>query len=194
MKALSDVGSFLGLAAAYGNLDLGGDVVEPGAFTKTLQDRGSELPILWAHDVAQPVGLGRVSDISAGLRIEGTLDLDVQAGKEAYSRLRKGIVKGLSIGYRVVADTIVNGVRHLKQLDLYEVSLVALPMNPAALVTSVKAQIGSVRDFEAYLHRAGWSNNESKRLASRGWPGLESDEPDGGAEELLTWLRQQNRR
>ena len=51
IKSLSADGSFEGLAAVYGNVDLGGDVIEPGAFNKTLAEKNFEVPILWQHDM-----------------------------------------------------------------------------------------------------------------------------------------------
>jgi hypothetical protein len=35
IKSLSDGGTFQGLAAVYGNVDLGGDSIAPGAFAST---------------------------------------------------------------------------------------------------------------------------------------------------------------
>ena len=103
-KALTEAGQFEGLASVYGVQDLGNDVVEPGAFRETLEKRGREIPILWGHDLQNPVGLGTLTDTAAGLAIKGQLDLDVQAGREAYSRLQKHIVRGLSIGFRVAGE------------------------------------------------------------------------------------------
>lgn len=137
---LSDTGTFEGIASVYGNKDSYGDVVEPGAFTKTLQERGDEVPLLWSHDITNPVGIGKVSDTSTGLAIKGALDLDTQAGRDAYSRMRKGIAKGLSIGYAVLNDAwdAQRKVRRLLEVKLYEVSLVVFPANELATVTGVK--------------------------------------------------------
>lgn len=137
---LNDSGTFEGIASVYGNKDSYGDVVEAGAFTKTLQERGDEVPLLWSHDITNPVGTGKVSDTSTGLAIKGTLDLDTQAGRDAYSRMRKGIAKGLSIGYSVLNDAwdSQRKVRRLLEVKLYEVSLVVFPANELATVTGVK--------------------------------------------------------
>jgi HK97 family phage prohead protease len=186
IKAVEDSGQFEGLAATYGGVDLGGDRILPGAFTESLK-RGAERPVLWAHDQAAPIALGVLSDSAEGLRIKATLDLDTQAGREAHSRLRKRIVRGLSIGFNVLDRFYDAGVRVLKAIDVLEVSLVAVPMDPRAQVTSVKSGITTIRDYERFLHEAGWSKSEATRLASHGWRGLAA-EPDGEA-ELLAWLR-----
>lgn len=129
LKEANEAGEFTGLASVYGNRDLGGDVVERGAFTKTLRERGSEVPILWQHDQKNPIGLGTLTDSADGLLIKGKLDLDIPEGQRAYSGLKKGYLKGLSIGYDVVKQKYAGNDRHLTELKLYEVSTVTLPMN-----------------------------------------------------------------
>ncbi len=186
----NEAGLFEGLASTYGNVDMGRDVVERGAFSDTLQKRGAEIPILWSHDHANPVGLGQLSDSAEGLRIKGELDLDTTSGKEAYSRIRKRIVKGLSIGYRIPENGSVmeKDIRRLKRVDLYEVSLVAIPMNDRARVTAVKS---SIRDFEAMLREGGYSKSEATRIASCGYSkGLALPEEDPLEAQLAEWLRE----
>jgi HK97 family phage prohead protease len=140
LKDVGDDGVFKGVASVYGNTDLQNDQVQRGAFTKTLAERGTEVPILWQHDQTMPIGLGTLTDSPDGLLITGKLDLDIAEGKRAYSGLKKGYIKGLSIGYDVVKSGYTTaGVRQLKELKLYEVSTVTFPANEDATVTSVKA-------------------------------------------------------
>jgi HK97 family phage prohead protease len=192
VKQLSESGVFTGLASTYGNVDLGGDVIESGAFVRTLQQRGAEVPILWSHDQSNPVGIGTLTDTAAGLEIRGSLDMDIQSGRDAYSRLKKKIVRGLSIGFRSVQDVVKDGIRHLTDVDLFEVSLVAVPMNEAARVTSVKAaELASIRDFERFLHESGFSKSKAAAIASKGWKvGIEAPDTDPDA-ELRAWLELQ---
>jgi uncharacterized protein len=139
LKSLSEQGTFTGMASVFGVTDLGGDVVEPGAFSRTLQHKGGEVPILFSHDMRQPIGLGRVKETRSGLEISGELVLQSAKAMEAYHLMKKGVLKGLSIGYDSIRDTVSNGVRHLHELKLFEVSLVVFPMNESALVTAVKS-------------------------------------------------------
>ncbi len=138
IKSLTDQGVFSGMASVFGNLDLGGDVVEPGAFTRTLSHKGGEVPILFSHDTAQPIGLGKLKEGPRGLEINGELVMESPKAREVYALMKKGVLKGLSIGYDVVRDTVINGVRHLQELKLFEVSVVCFPMNEQATVTSLK--------------------------------------------------------
>lgn len=187
LKSAGEGGQFTGLASTYSTVDLGGDLVVPGAFVRTLREKGDTRPLLWSHNIEQPVGLGRLVDTPAGLEIHGQLDLDTQIGRETYSRLKKKIVKGLSIGYRSAVDKMVDGVRHLLDVDLFETSLCLFPMNSEAGITAVKSRVTSIRAFESWLHGAGWSKSEALKLASHGWPGLAV--ADAGEDELTTWLR-----
>ncbi len=134
----STEGTFTGLASVYGNKDLGGDVVMPGAFAKTLNDKNGEVPILWQHDTSEPIGLGKLSDSSDGLQIKGELVLESSVAQKAYALMRRGVLKGLSIGYDTIKEDIKDSTRFLKELKLWEVSLVTFPMNQAAGVQSVK--------------------------------------------------------
>ncbi len=146
-------GSFEGLASVYGNVDLQGDRVMPGAFTKTLAER-SEIPLLWQHDMHQPIGLVRLTDSSRGLAANGLIDIDIPEGKRAHSALTKGYVKGLSIGYDVVGYRYAkDGVRELTDVKLWELSVVTFPANPLATVTAAKEEADAVgRALGKLLH------------------------------------------
>jgi len=135
---LHEDGTFRGLASTYGNVDLGDDVVVSGAFTKNLQDRGDKRPLLWSHKTDKPIGISRLEDTKEGLVIKGELNLDLQEARDAYSNLKKGIVGGLSIGFETVKKELKDGVRHLQELKLFEVSLCVFPMNEMASVQTVK--------------------------------------------------------
>lgn len=133
-------GTFTGLASVYGNRDLGGDVVEPGAFTKTIADKNGEVPILWQHDSREPIGMGKLMDTAGGLQIMGELAVESSpTAMKAYGLMKKGILKGLSIGYDTIRDEVKDKVRYLKELKLWEVSIVTFPMNELATVNTVKA-------------------------------------------------------
>lgn len=139
IKSINETdGTFTGLASVYGVKDLQGDVVMPGAFTKSIKARGTEVPILWQHDQEQPIGVGTITDSKDGLEIKGRLVLDVAKAAEAYALLKAAVIRGLSIGYDVVERKFKDGARQLQELTLYEVSVVTFPANEDALVDGVK--------------------------------------------------------
>ncbi len=136
VKKLTAKGEFTGLASTYGNLDLTGDICQPGCFTRSLANNRSR-PLLWQH--GPPCGLVTLEDSPTGLVATGQLSMGVQLAKDAYEFLKDGVVRGLSIGFQTVREEYVKGVRHLLEVKLYEVSLVTFPANEQATISGVKA-------------------------------------------------------
>ena len=137
LKELDEAGLFTGLASTYSSEpDLVGDVVAPQAFAKTLAGGNSTRPLLLSHK--DPIGTVKLSDTPQGLLCEGRLSLGVQTARDAYTLLKDGCLRSLSIGYSVVRDTMKGGVRHLLEVKLWEVSLCAVGANPEARIVAVK--------------------------------------------------------
>lgn len=136
-------GEFEGYASVFGIMDLGHDVVMPGAFRDTLAERGPRgVKLLWQHDPGEPIGHWlRIEEDSHGLFVRGRLDLDSGRARAAHAMLRKGALDGLSIGYRTTAERRdrTTGLRMLERVDLWEISLVTFPLLPQARVRSVKS-------------------------------------------------------
>jgi hypothetical protein len=129
---------FAGYAAVFDRPDRGGDVVRAGAFAGALK-RGSaaSVPLLWQHDAKRPIGrIEYLREDRRGLRVIARLSGGA-AGREAAALLKDGAVSGLSFGYRVRAAS-GQAPRELTELDLVEVSLVTLPMQPKARVHAVE--------------------------------------------------------
>lgn len=168
---IAEDGSFSGYGSVFDNIDSVGDIVAAGAFARTLKQYGEQkrLPILWQHDSASPIGVyTALNEDSRGLFLQGKLNLEVQQAREAHALLKQGAVSGLSIGYRIKDYDMLNtGVRVIKDLDLFEVSLVTFPANDSARVASVKAdEVRTLRELERVLRDAGLSRNDAKIIAS----------------------------
>jgi HK97 family phage prohead protease len=141
------VGVIEGYASTYGNTDLGGDVVEKGAFKQTLKHKGGIVPLLLDHgyktqDVA---GLAILEDDEKGLYMKAEMPLDIPEIQNAYRKIKfmidRGGKMGLSIGYDTVkAMPGDDGVRKLKELALHEVSITPFPMNTEAQIMAAKAR------------------------------------------------------
>ena len=143
-------GSFEGDLSVYGVVDLGGDVVQPGAFKRSITANGNTVPLLWQHRPDEPIGTLTLNDTPSALKVKGQLLLDLPMAQKARTLLKAGIIKGLSIGFDTVQQDFVNGVRHLTELKLWEGSVVTFPMNQAATVTSIK-QVDADDDDEEEL-------------------------------------------
>ncbi len=146
-KEEGEIGAFSGYASVFGNVDSYGDIVEPGAFSRTMQNRIAatgrpDFVILWNHDPHEPIGVTvEMAEDERGLRVTGQLNLGVQRARETYALLKQGALSGLSIGYRTIKETVdATGIRHLKELRLYEWSPVTFPANESALIDTVKSE------------------------------------------------------
>ena len=141
-----------GYASVFGSADQGGDVVQKGAYAKSLAgliSSGRTVKMLWQHDPTQPIGVwDEVREDNKGLFVKGRLLTDVQAGSEALTLIKAGAIDGLSIGYRTLeAAKNSKGQRMLHELELWEVSLVTFPMLSEARVDEAEADTQLARDL-----------------------------------------------
>lgn len=186
LKAADEAGAFEGYASTFGNKDQGGDIVERGAFARTIKAKGARgIKMLADHDPKQRIGVWEeMREDDRGLYVRGRLLTEKSNGKDAYIDLKSGALDGLSIGGRTVADAVDGRkrARIIKEFDLYEISLVSFPMNEAARVTAVKAaqRIKTIREFEDFLRdEGGFSHAAAKAIAASGFKAQEPRDEDG---------------
>jgi hypothetical protein len=185
VKSVDEKGIFTGYASLFGEEDFGGDIVQKGAFTRTLKEQEGlkrKFPVLWQHKWDEPIGVyDEIYEDEKGLFVKGRLLIDeVQKSKEAYALMREGAVTGLSIGYGVKEYSIEidddddwNYTRTLIDIDLYEVSQVTFPMLDSARIDAVKNKISagklpSLKEFEDFLRESGFSKTQSVAIANNG--------------------------
>lgn len=173
-----------GYASIFGNVDSYGDIVLPGAFKKTLDEknRGRKVKFLYQHNSYEPIGVPiEISEDAKGLKFKAVF-ADTQRADEAYKLAKLGALDGLSIGYRTIkAEDNENGTRNLAEIDLAEVSLVTFEANTQAKVTDVKSAKGEALII-AGLMQLGHSQDEAVRAVKE--LSLEDDEPaDNGHSE-----------
>lgn len=199
-----DDGTFSGYGSVFGNVDSYNEIVAPGAFKaslKTIKESGDPLPVLWQHNPDKPIGgYTELAEDARGLKAAGfLLKDDVALAREAYALMKARVVKGLSIGYYVRADSYdeKTRVRTLIELDLREISVVTFPANEQAQVDNVKfalqhmlkaGQLPSLKDFEDFLREAGFSKTQSAFIANNGLSKLYRGEPDGAKGDVLDIL------
>ena len=146
VKEVAEDGTFSGIASVYDVEDLGGDIIEQGAFNKTLSANPT-VPILWQHDPSEVIGQGEAKEAGNKVQFSGKLDLEDPTAQKAYRKLKAKLIKGLSIGFQAIKskweEIEEEGrrryIRRIQELKLWEVSVVTFPMLPQAQVTSVKS-------------------------------------------------------
>ena len=193
-------GTFCGYASLFGKQDLAHDVVEKGAFARSLRERGvSGIRMLYQHDPAQPIGTWLdIREDARGLFVRGKLASETERAGEVLQLMRAGALDGLSIGFRTVKARKEAGgnVRRILEADLWEISIVTFPMMPEARVESVKDMrttggLPSVREFERWLTRdVKLTRGEARTIIARGFSSLlrerdaAPDTKDGLAERI----------
>ncbi|MEQ8367719.1 MAG: HK97 family phage prohead protease [Roseicyclus sp.] len=158
-----------GYASLFGACDQGGDVVQQGAYArslKALDQAGRRVKMLWQHDPSEPIGIwDEVREDNRGLYVKGRLLNSVARAREAAALIEAGAIDGLSIGYRTVRATKDDtGRRLLSEVDLWEVSLVTFPMLPQARVAAAEAEEAKTADLREL---AGVLNAARRKLAAR---------------------------
>lgn len=189
-KALDEPGTFAGYASVFGNIDQGGDIVHPGAFKRTLnayRQSKKRIPLLYGHETGlrEVVGYIDPADLQEdgkGLRLtKGVLMIDdLEAARTAHALMKSGVLTDMSFGYDAVKKDWTGATRNLREVKLYEVSLVLWPMNEESNVTDVKgapAASHKAADFatilrrevvEADLYEKRWKMNSALAEAMHG--------------------------
>lgn len=147
-------GIFEGYASVFGNVDSYGDKVIKGAFSKSLAksfpNGGAGIPCYWSHRMDDPefiLGktLSAVED-EHGLKVRVSLDLENPKAAAAYRALKAGAVNQMSFAYEVVDSHFIpekgakyGGVNELRELNIFEVSVVQIGANTATSIDMVKS-------------------------------------------------------
>lgn len=132
--------------------DSWGDIVAPGAFAKSLakwEESGCPIPLLFGHNANDPYynigALDVAKEDERGLYVEGTVD-ESDLAQRVRELAKAGRLKSFSFAYDVIESaevTLDNGqkARELREIDIYEVSVVTFPANSHADITDVKGAI-----------------------------------------------------
>lgn len=144
-----------------------GDIVAKGAFAETLAEwrqRSQPIPLLYGHRTDSPkYNIGRVVDAyedERGLFIRAEFDADNETAQQVRKLAQQGRLFQFSFAYQTLDQgsvTLPGGIRanELRKLKLFEVSLVQVPANQHAVVTSVKSgEPGSNASLTAELAKA----------------------------------------
>lgn len=155
----TEPGRFEALVSVFGNIDRVADRVMPGAFARTLKERGMP-PVVWSHQWLTPP-IGKTLDAretDEGLLIDAQLFIDEKDGhdvaRQVNAGLREGALKQFSFAYDVIAAKYVEEdgreIRELDDLELLEVGPCLLGANEATrLVTPPKSIASAIGELDA---------------------------------------------
>lgn len=187
---------FEGYASTFNNVDRGLDAVMPGAFRETINElmasaKTGKLPALWQHDTEMPVGsYTELREDARGLFVKGRLPKsDTFVSGRVIPQMKAESVTCMSIGYSTLDYLIEGGVRLLKTLKLWEISLVTTPMNPLAEITGLKANV-TFQDLPLAPRDQSW---DAEAALARVKAFLESaDEPSDSYRKAFLWSDSKN--
>lgn len=131
------------------------DIVEPTAFENTLKQYMTNPIVLLQHDMDKPIwNVTEASIDDKGLFIKAKITEDTDG---VFSKLKNWVLRTFSIWYRVKDyETMENEdaewnyifTNVIKELELFEISLVSVPANPFALVKSFDSCFKAEEDEE----------------------------------------------
>ena len=184
IKSVNDSGAFTGYGSVFGVKDSYSDIVVKGAFTKSLNKwkKNGRLPaLLWQHKMDEPIGYyTKMVEDDNGLYLEGQLLIeDDPLARRAHAHMRAKSLSGLSIGYALNDYDYDEGKDAfiLKEIDLWEVSVVTFPANDEARIFDVKTalELGRVplpQDMMKALQNIGLSQSQSESFMLGGYSSL----------------------
>lgn len=132
-----------GYFSVFGNEDSDGDIIMPGAFTKTLQENLPRIKHLYQHDTWRPLSGTKngnlvVKQDSYGLHFVSTIS-KTSWGNDAIRLYADGVIDEQSIGFQTVKSQDKGKVREITEVKLWEGSAVTFAANPMAKTTDVKS-------------------------------------------------------
>jgi len=147
--AVKSVDEEEGILEGYGSTfndipDAYGDVIDSGAFTKTLKENSDNIVSLFNHSIMEPIGKPEAIEDSKGLQTKIKLVKGVQRADETLLLAKAGVIKKFSIGFDTIKSELVKGIRHLKEIKLYDISPVIFAANPSAEITAVKSELDNI--------------------------------------------------
>ncbi|MFQ1017467.1 HK97 family phage prohead protease [Gilliamella sp. Occ3-1] len=201
IKSISDTGAFTGYGSVFGVKDSYSDIVIKGAFANSLnkwKEKGRLPALLWQHKMDEPIGYyTKMVEDDNGLYLEGQLLIDDDPlAKRAHAHMKAKSLSGLSIGY-ILNDYDYDKEKSafiLKDIDLWEVSVVTFPANDEARIDNVKSifesgDIPPPKEIERVLRDVGLSRTQAKAFMSEGYSSLKQRDVSNSEENALKILK-----
>jgi len=139
-----------GYGSIFGNVDSDGDIINKGAYRKTVEENGNRVKYLYQHDMDKPLGKMReLYEDEKGLVFEAEIP-KTQLGKDVIELMKSGVITENSVGIIPVKKEMVEGHRHLNEVRLFEISAVTLAANDQAMILDVKGNVSREKILKRY--------------------------------------------
>lgn len=143
-----------GYGSIFGNVDSDGDIINKGAYRKTVEESGSRVKYLYQHDMDKPLGKMReLYEDEKGLVFEAEIP-KTQLGKDVIELMKSGVITENSVGIIPVKKEMQDGYRHINEVRLFEISAVTLAANDQAMILDVKGNVDRTKILKRYDNMA----------------------------------------
>lgn len=170
-------GEFRGMAVTFGSpIDAYiPTFIQRGAFTKTIQERERSIPILWQHNIDEPIGRPtKLFESDSGLVLQAQISR-TNRGRDALILMRDGVINALSVGFDPVIFDFVEQPdgsmqRFIREARLHEISVVTLGADAQASISEVQGSAipGSLTKFWSGINFA----NDEHEIETEGMDSL----------------------
>lgn len=132
------MGIVKGYGSIFGNVDSDGDIINKGAYKKTIQENGSRVKYLYQHDMDKPIGkMVHLEEDDKGLVFEAQVP-KTRLGMDVIELMKAGVITENSVGILPIQKGMNGQYRELNEVKLFEVSAVTLAANDQAMIVDVK--------------------------------------------------------
>ncbi len=139
-----------GYGSVFGNVDSDGDIINRGAYKKTIEENGNRVKYLYQHDMDKPLGkIVNLGEDDKGLYFEAEIP-KTTLGKDVIELMKAGVITENSVGILPIQKDNSGEYRQINEVKLYEISAVTLAANDQAILLDVKGNYDSEKVLKRY--------------------------------------------
>tara|TARA_R110002096_G_scaffold185155_3_gene363791 strand:+ start:262 stop:951 length:690 start_codon:yes stop_codon:yes gene_type:complete len=143
-------GIVTGYGSVFGNVDSDGDIINKGAYTKTIAENGKRVKYLYQHDMDKPLGkMVNLYEDEKGLVFEAHIP-KTRLGLDVIELMKSGVITENSVGILPIQKEFVEGHRNINEVKLFEISAVTLAANDQAMIMDVKGNYDKEKVLKRY--------------------------------------------
>lgn len=143
-----------GYASVFDNKDSDNDIIRYGSYKKTIAENGKRVKYLYQHDMDKPLGkMTMLEEDNKGLMFEAKI-AKTRLGLDVIELIKAGVLTENSVGIIPIQKEMVDGVRNITEVKLFEVSAVTLAANDQAMILDVKGNFNRDKALKRYDNMA----------------------------------------